>query len=41
VVRALQHEVPVIVLVNNDAEGCAPESIARLALAVADGLALR
>lgn len=38
VVRALQHEVPVLVFVNNDAEGCAPESIARLAVAVAEGL---
>jgi uncharacterized protein YecE (DUF72 family) len=38
VTRALQHEVPAIVLVNNDAEGCAPESIARLAVAIAQGL---
>lgn len=35
VVRALQHEVPALVLVNNDAEGCAPESIHRLARAIA------
>jgi uncharacterized protein YecE (DUF72 family) len=30
-VRALQHEVPVLVLVDNKAEGCSPESIVRLA----------
>jgi uncharacterized protein YecE (DUF72 family) len=38
VTRALQHDVPALVLVNNDAEGCAPESIARLARVIADGL---
>lgn len=31
---ALRHCVPAFVLVNNDAEGCAPESIARLAAAI-------
>lgn len=41
VTRALQHEVPAIVLVNNDAEGCAPESIARLARSIADSLTQR
>jgi uncharacterized protein YecE (DUF72 family) len=34
--RALEHDVPAFVLVNNDAEGCAPESIYRLARAIAD-----
>jgi uncharacterized protein YecE (DUF72 family) len=29
--RALQHDVPVQILVDNKAEGCAPESITRLA----------
>ncbi|MET0287771.1 MAG: DUF72 domain-containing protein [Polyangiales bacterium] len=29
--RALQHDVPVQILVDNKAEGCAPESIVRLA----------
>ena len=36
VLRALEHDVPAFVLVNNDAEGCAPESIHRLARAIAD-----
>jgi hypothetical protein len=29
--KAVQHDVPVLVVVNNKAEGCAPESIVRLA----------
>jgi uncharacterized protein YecE (DUF72 family) len=33
-VRALQHDVPVQILVDNKAEGCAPESILRLAQAI-------
>jgi uncharacterized protein YecE (DUF72 family) len=32
--RALQHDVPVTVLVDNKAEGCAPESIVELARAL-------
>lgn len=36
VARALQHDVPAFVAVNNDAEGCAPESIHRLARAIAE-----
>jgi uncharacterized protein YecE (DUF72 family) len=35
VANALRHDVPALVLVNNDAEGCAPESIYRLARAIA------
>lgn len=31
VARALAHDVPASVTVDNKAEGCAPESIARLA----------
>ena len=34
VANALRHDVPALVLVNNDAEGCAPESIERLARAI-------
>ena len=33
--RALAHDVPAIVTVDNKAEGCAPESVARLARAIA------
>jgi uncharacterized protein YecE (DUF72 family) len=33
--KALRHDVPALVLVNNDAEGCAPESIYRLARSIA------
>jgi uncharacterized protein YecE (DUF72 family) len=36
VANALRHDVPVLVLVNNDAEGCAPESIHRLARAIVE-----
>ncbi|HVZ34363.1 MAG TPA: DUF72 domain-containing protein [Polyangiaceae bacterium] len=36
VVTALRHDVPALVLVNNDAEGCAPESIDRLARAIVE-----
>ena len=36
VANALRHEVPALVLVNNDAEGCAPESIERLARAIVE-----
>jgi hypothetical protein len=36
VANALRHDVPALVLVNNDAEGCAPESISRLAHAIAE-----
>lgn len=36
VANALRHEVPALVLVNNDAEGCAPESIDRLARAIVE-----
>jgi uncharacterized protein YecE (DUF72 family) len=32
--RALAHDVPAIVTVDNKAEGCAPESVARLARAI-------
>jgi uncharacterized protein YecE (DUF72 family) len=35
VTRALGHDVPAIVTVDNKAEGCAPESLARLARAIA------
>ena len=35
VANAVRHGVPALVLVNNDAEGCAPESIVRLARAIA------
>lgn len=38
VVRAAQFDVPALVFVNNNAEGCAPESIARIAAAVAERL---
>ena len=34
--NALRHDVPALVLVNNDAEGCAPESIDRLARAIVE-----
>jgi len=34
VAKAAAHDVPVLVLVDNKAEGCAPESIARLARAI-------
>jgi uncharacterized protein YecE (DUF72 family) len=34
--RAVQHDVPAFVAVNNDAEGCAPESIHRLARAITE-----
>jgi hypothetical protein len=33
--KALAHGVPALITVNNMAEGCAPESIARLAQAIA------
>jgi len=33
--RALAHDVPALVTVDNKAEGCAPESVARLARAIA------
>ncbi|HEY6880157.1 MAG TPA: DUF72 domain-containing protein [Polyangiales bacterium] len=36
--RALQHDVPVQILVDNKAEGCAPESIIRLAREIAYNL---
>jgi uncharacterized protein YecE (DUF72 family) len=36
VANALRHAVPALVLVNNDAEGCAPESIYRLARAIVE-----
>lgn len=36
-VKASAHDVPVFVLVDNKAEGCAPESIVRLARAMARG----
>jgi uncharacterized protein YecE (DUF72 family) len=39
--RALEHRVPAFVLVNNDAEGCAPESIHRLARAIAERASAR
>jgi uncharacterized protein YecE (DUF72 family) len=39
--RALQHDVPVYVLVDNKAEGCAPESIVRLARAFDAGAQVR
>jgi uncharacterized protein YecE (DUF72 family) len=35
VARACAHDVPALVLVDNKAEGCAPESVARLAAAIA------
>jgi len=38
VAKAHLHGVPAFVLVDNKAEGCAPESIARLARAIADAL---
>lgn len=34
IAKALAHEVPALVLVNNKAEGCAPETIAELARAI-------
>jgi len=34
--KALSHDVPAFVLINNKAEGCAPASIAELARAIAD-----
>ncbi len=36
VTRAQAHGVPALVLVDNKAEGCAPESVVRLARAIAD-----
>ena len=36
--RALGHGVPCLVIVDNKAEGCAPQSVARLAAAVAEEL---
>lgn len=33
--KALEHDVPAFVLVNNKAEGCAPESVTELARAIA------
>lgn len=36
VTTALRHDVPAMVFVNNDAEGCAPESIYRLARAIVE-----
>ncbi|HVV49466.1 MAG TPA: DUF72 domain-containing protein [Polyangia bacterium] len=38
-VKAHQHGVPVVVLVNNTAEGCAPDSIALLAAEIAERIA--
>lgn len=38
VAKALQHEVPALVLINNKAEGCAPESAAELGRAIAGKL---
>jgi hypothetical protein len=35
--RALRHGVSTIVTVDNKAEGCAPETIVRLAVAIAEG----
>jgi len=35
VAKALSHDVPTLVLVNNKAEGCAPESLAELARLIA------
>jgi uncharacterized protein YecE (DUF72 family) len=35
--KALAHDVPALVLVNNKAEGCAPASIVELARAIANG----
>ena len=35
IAKALAHHVPALVLVNNKAEGCAPESLAELAKLVA------
>jgi uncharacterized protein YecE (DUF72 family) len=37
--RALAHDVPTTVLIDNKAEGCAPESIERLAEAIASAVA--
>ena len=36
VARAVRHAVPALVLINNKAEGCAPESAFRLASAIAE-----
>jgi uncharacterized protein YecE (DUF72 family) len=38
IAKASQHGVPALIAVNNKAEGCAPESIVRLARAIADQL---
>jgi hypothetical protein len=35
VAKALAHEVPALVLINNKAEGCAPESAFELGRAIA------
>ncbi|HEY2510531.1 MAG TPA: DUF72 domain-containing protein [Polyangiaceae bacterium] len=35
ITRAVKHDVPALVLVDNKAEGCAPESVVRLARALA------
>ena len=37
--KALAHEVPVLITINNKAEGCAPESAFRLARAILEKLA--
>jgi uncharacterized protein YecE (DUF72 family) len=41
VARASQHGVPSFIAINNKAEGCSPESIVRLAAAIADRLDAR
>jgi uncharacterized protein YecE (DUF72 family) len=41
VARAVAHDVPALVTVDNKAEGCAPESVVRLAAAIAARLAAR
>jgi len=38
VTRAYRHGVPAIVTVDNKAEGCSPQSVFRLARAIADGV---
>lgn len=36
IAKALRHQVPALVVVNNKAEGCSPESVARLAARIAE-----
>jgi uncharacterized protein YecE (DUF72 family) len=39
IAKALKHRVPALVVVNNKAEGCSPESVVRLGARIADLLA--